>query len=238
MRRIALICGKEIGTYLSSPMAYIVSAIFIALSGASFTTYLAQTSYSDTSIRGFLETGQLLILLFSALLTMRLISEERKLGTWELLLTAPVREYEIVLGKFFSCLLVLAGMLILTIYFPLLLLIFGDPDIGPILTSYLGLFLLGSASVAIGRFASSLTPNQIVSAVVAGGILFGLWFLGMVGSLIPEPLGEILSYFSLSEHFPGFVRGVVDTRDLVYYLSVTAVFLFLSVRSIETERWR
>tara|TARA_Y100000588_G_scaffold48170_1_gene45348 strand:+ start:960 stop:1676 length:717 start_codon:yes stop_codon:yes gene_type:complete len=238
LRRIALICGKEIGTYLSSPMAYIVSAIFIALSGASFTTYLAQTSYSDTSIRGFLETGQLLILLFSALLTMRLISEERKLGTWELLLTAPVREYEIVLGKFFSCLLVLAGMLILTLYFPLLLLIFGDPDIGPILTSYLGLFLLGSASVAIGIFASSLTPNQIVSAVVAGGILFGLWFLGMVGSLIPEPLGEILSYFSLSEHFPGFVRGVVDTRDLVYYLSVTAVFLFLSVRSIETERWR
>ena len=169
---------------------------------------------------------------------MRLISEERKLGTWELLLTAPVREYEIVLGKFFSCLLVLAGMLILTLYFPLLLMIFGDPDIGPILTSYLGLFLLGSASVAIGIFASSLTPNQIVSAVVAGGILFGLWFLGMVGSLIPEPLGEILSYFSLSEHFPGFVRGVVDTRDLVYYLSVTAVFLFLSVRSIETERWR
>ena len=238
MRRIALICGKEIGTYLSSPMAYIVSAIFIALSGASFTTYLAQTSYSDTSIRGFLETGQLLILLFSALLTMRLISEERKLGTWELLLTAPAREYEIVLGKFFSCLLVLAGMLILTLYFPLLLMIFGDPDIGPILPSYLGLFLLGSASVAIGIFASSLTPNQIVSAVVAGGILFGLWFLGMVGSLIPEPLGEILSYFSLSEHFPGFVRGVVDTRDLVYYLSVTAVFLFLSVRSIETERWR
>ena len=238
MRRIALICGKEIGTYLSSPMAYIVSAIFIALSGASFTTYLAQTSYSDTSIRGFLETGQLLILLFSALLTMRLISEERKLGTWELLLTAPVREYEIVLGKFFSSLLVLAGMLILTLYFPLLLLIFGDPDTGPILTSYLGLFLLGSASLAIGIFASSLTPNQIVSAVVAGGILFGLWFLGMVGSLIPEPLGEILSYFSLSEHFPGFVRGVVDTRDVVYYLSVTAVFLFLSVRSIETERWR
>ena len=238
MRRIALICSKELGTYLSSPMAYIVSAIFIALSGASFTTYLAQTSYSDTSIRGFLETGQLLILLFSALLTMRLISEERKLGTWELLLTAPVREYEIVLGKFFSSLLVLAGMLILTLYFPLLLLIFGDPDTGPILTSYLGLFLLGSASLAIGIFASSLTPNQIVSAVVAGGILFGLWFLGMVGSLIPEPLGEILSYFSLSEHFPGFVRGVVDTRDVVYYLSVTAVFLFLSVRSIETERWR
>ena len=219
-------------------MAYIVSAIFIALSGASFTTYLAQSSYSDTSIRGFLETAQLLILLFSALLTMRLISEERKLGTWELILTAPVREYEIVLGKFFSSLIVLAGMLILTLYFPVLLMIFGDPDTGPILTSYLGLLLLGSASLAIGIFSSSLTTNQIVSAVVASGILFGLWFLGMVGNLLPQPAGEILSYFSLSQHFPGFVRGIVDTRDVIYYLSVTAVFLFLSVRSIETERWR
>ena len=138
LKKIILICSKELGTYLSSPMAYVVSAIFIALSGTSFTTYLAQTSYSDTSIRGFLEAAQLLILLFSTLLTMRLISEERKLGTWELLLTAPVQDHEIVFGKFFSSLIVLAGMLIMTLYFPVLLMIFGDPDTGPILTSYLG----------------------------------------------------------------------------------------------------
>jgi len=238
LKKIILICSKELGTYLSSPMAYVVSAIFIALSGTSFTTYLAQTSYSDTSIRGFLEAAQLLILLFSTLLTMRLISEERKLGTWELLLTAPVQDHEIVFGKFFSSLIVLAGMLIMTLYFPILLTIFGDPDTGPILTSYLGLLLLGSASLAIGIFASSLTSNQIVSAVVAGGILFGLWFLGSAASLIPDPVGDLLSYFSLSYHFPNFIRGIVDTRDVVYYLSVTAVFLFLSVRSIETERWR
>ena len=238
MKKIILICSKELGTYLSSPMAYVVSAIFIALSGTSFTTYLAQTSYSDTSIRGFLEAAQLLILLFSTLLTMRLISEERKLGTWELLLTAPVQDHEIVLGKFFSSLIVLAGMLIITLYFPVLLMIFGDPDSGPILTSYLGLLLLGSASLAIGIFASSLTSNQIVSAAVAGGILFGLWFLGSAASLIPDPAGDLLSYFSLSYHFPNFIRGVVDTRDIVYYIIVTAVFLFFSVRSIETERWR
>lgn len=238
MRGITLIFSKELSTYLSSPMAYIVSAIFIALSGASFTTYLAQTSYTDTSIRGFLEAAQLLIMLFSVLLTMRLISEEKKLGTWELLLTAPVREYEIVLGKFFSSLFVLAGMLILTLYFPILLMIFGDPDTGPILTSYLGLILLGSASLAIGIFTSSLTANQIVSAVIAVGILYGLWFLGIISNLIPDPASDILSYFSLSYHFPNFIRGVVDTRDIIYYISVTAVFLFLSVRSIETERWR
>ena len=238
MRGITLIFSKELSTYLGSPMAYIVSAIFIALSGASFTTYLAQTSYTDTSIRGFLEAAQLLIMLFSVLLTMRLISEEKKLGTWELLLTAPLREYEIVLGKFFSSLFVLAGMLILTLYFPILLMIFGDPDTGPILTSYLGLILLGSASLAIGIFTSSLTANQIVSAVIAVGILYGLWFLGIISNLIPEPASDILSYFSLSYHFPNFIRGVVDTRDIIYYISVTAVFLFLSVRSIETERWR
>ena len=238
MSKIALICSKELGTYLSSPMAYVVSAIFIVLSGTSFTTYLAQTSYLDTSIKGFLEAAQFLILLFSTLLTMRLISEERKLGTWELLLTAPVKDHEIVLGKFFSSLIVLAGMLIMTLYFPVLLMIFGDPDTGPILTSYLGLLLLGSASLAIGIFASSLTSNQIVSSVVASGMLFGLWFIGIFGNLIPQPLGQILSYFSLSQHFPGFVRGIIDTRDVIYYISVTAIFLFLSVRSIETERWR
>jgi len=238
MRGITLIFSKELSTYIGSPMAYIVSAIFIALSGASFTTYLAQTSYTDTSIRGFLEAAQLLIMLFSVLLTMRLISEEKKLGTWELLLTAPLREYEIVLGKFFSSLFVLAGMLILTLYFPILLMIFGDPDTGPILTSYLGLILLGSASLAIGIFTSSLTANQIVSAVISVGILYGLWFLGIISNLIPDPAGDILSYFSLSYHFPNFIRGVVDTRDIIYYISVTAVFLFLSVRSIETERWR
>ena len=238
MNKIALICSKELGTYLSSPMAYIVSAIFIALSGTSFTTYLAQTSYLDTSINGFLEAAQFLILLFSTLLTMRLMSEERKLGTWELLLTAPVKDHEIVLGKFFSSLIVLTGMLVMTLYFPVLLMIFGDPDTGPILTSYLGLLLLGSAALAIGIFASSLTSNQIVSSVVASGMLFGLWFIGIFGNLIPEPLGGILSYFSLSQHFPSFVRGIIDTRDVIYYISVTAIFLFLSVRSIETERWR
>ena len=114
-----------------------------------------------------MEAAQFLILLFSALLTMRLISEERKLGTWELLLTAPVKDYEIVIGKFFSCLFVLLGMLILTLYFPFLLMVLGDPDTGPIIISYFGLFLLGSASIAIGIFASSLTSNQIVSAVNA-----------------------------------------------------------------------
>ena len=173
MKNTSTIALKELRAYLTSPMAYIVTGIFLVLTGTFFTTYLASTQYNDTSIKGFLNTGSILILLFAAVLTMRLIAEERKMGTWELLLTAPVRDSEVIVGKFLSSLGILVGMLILTLYYPILLEIFGDPDWGPISTSYLGLFLLGSASLAVGIFASSLTSNQIVAAVVAGGILFG-----------------------------------------------------------------
>lgn len=219
-------------------MAYIVTAIFLALSGYSFAIYLAGTSYMDTSIRGFLSAAQYLILLFAAVLTMRLVAEERKLGTWELLLTAPVRDTEIILGKFLGSLVLLTAMLVLTLYYPIFLFVLGDPDRGPIFTSYLGLFLLGSACLSVGIFTSSLTSNQIVSAVVAGGILFALWILGVVGNFAPGALGEVLSYLSLSHHFPDFMRGVVDTRAIVYYLSVTALFLYLAIGSIEAGRWR
>jgi ABC-2 type transport system permease protein len=238
MKYIGVIFRKELVSYLSSPMAYIVTAIFLVLSGTFFSFYLASTNYTDTSIRGFLNAAQILILLFAAVLTMRLVAEEKKLGTWELLLTAPIRDAEIILGKFLASLAILAGMLVLTLYYPILLIVFGDPDLGPIATSYLGLLLLGSACLSIGIFASTLTTNQIVSAVVAGGLLFGLWFLGAVDGLAPGPLAEVLSFLSLSYHFPDLIRGVVDTQAIVYYLSVTTLFLYLSIESIETGRWR
>jgi ABC-2 type transport system permease protein len=238
LKNIIAISRKELASYLASPMAYVVTAVFLGLSGTFFASYLAATSYSDTSIRGFLEGGQVLILLFAALLTMRLIAEERKVGTWELLLTAPVRDVEIVVGKFVGSLGVLAAMLLLTLYYPLLLMVLGDPDLGPIATSYVGLLLLGSTALSIGLFASSLSSNQIVSAVVAGGMLFALWFAGVVGGFTAGPLGELLSYLSLSGHLPDFVRGVIDTRAVVYYLSTTALFLYLAVRSVEADRWR
>jgi ABC-2 type transport system permease protein len=218
LKYIGIISRKELVTYLSSPMAYIVTAIFLAITGTFFSTYLAGTNYTDTSIRGFLNAAQILILLFAAVLTMRLIAEEKKLGL--------------------ASLAILTGMLALTLYYPLLLIVFGDPDLGPIGTSYLGLLLLGSACLSIGIFASTLTTNQIVAAVVAGGLLFGLWFLGAAGGFTEGPLGEVLSYLSLSHHFPDFARGVVDTKAVVYYLSVTALFLYLSIGSIETGRWR
>ncbi len=235
MRNTAAIALKEFKSYLASPMAYIVTGIFLGLTGFFFSWSTA--TYIETSISGFLEPGNMLLLLLVSVLTMRLIAEERKLGTIELLLTAPVRDSEVILGKFLGSLGILTGMLALTFYYPLLLIIFGDPDMGPIGTGYLGLFLLGSAALAVGLFASSLTSNQIVAAVVSGGILFALWFLESAAGFLPEAMGEVISYFSLSHYFPDIMKGVIDTRGIIYYLSIIALFLFLAIRSLENSRW-
>ncbi len=235
MKNMTAIAIKEFKSYLASPMAYVVTGIFLVLTGVFFST--SPTTYSATSIIGFLEPGNILLLLLAAVLTMRLLAEEKKMGTLELLLTAPIRDREVVLGKFLGSLGIVTVMLALTFYYPILLISFGDPDIGPIVTGYLGLFLLGGVSLAVGLFASSLTSNQIVAAVVAGGILFALWFVGLVASFLPEALGEIIGFLSLSYYFPDFMRGVIDTRGMIYYLSITALFLFLAIRSLENSRW-
>jgi len=235
VRNTATIALKELRSYLTSPMAYIVTCIFLVLTGFFFS--INPATYFETSIRGFLETGSLLLLLLASVLTMRLLAEERKMGTIELLLTAPVRDSEIIVGKFLGSLFILLAMLALTLYYPILLIGFGDPDLGPIGTGYLGLFLLGCSTLAVGIFASSLSSNQIVSAVVAGGILFALWFLGWAAGYFPEALGEVIGYFSLSYYFPDFMRGIIDTRGIIYYLSITVLFLFLAIRSLENSRW-
>lgn len=238
MTSVRIVLSRELRSYLGTPMAYVVAAVFLALGGTFFVAYLASTAYADTSLRGFVSAAQYLVLLFSSVLTMRLVAEERKVGTWELLLTVPVRDASIIVGKYLSALAVLLAMLALTLYYPAMLVVFGDPDIGPLVTSYVGLVLLGAASMAVGVFASSLTSNQLVSAVFSGGLLAALWFLGSIAELLPGAAGELVGYLSLSTHFPGFTRGILDTRAVVYYLSVAALFLFLSVRSMESDRWR
>ncbi len=236
MKNTTTIALREFKSYLASPMAYVVTGIFLVLTGFLFS--ISSVTYYETSIRGLWELwGIILLLLISSVLTMRLLAEERKMGTLELLLTAPVRDSEVIIGKFLGSLGILTAMLALTFYYPILLWVFGDPDGWTIATSYLGLFLLGCTSLAVGLFASSLTSNQIVAAVVAGGILFALWFVGMLADLLPEALGEVVSYLSLHYHFPDFMRGVVDTRGIIYYLSTTVLFLFLAIRSLASSRW-
>ncbi len=246
MRSILLIASKELKSYLTSPMSYIVVCIFLLLSGLFFVLYLNNTNFSDTSLQGFIDPlsvfgmqtgGNILLLLFAVVLTMRTLAEEKKLGTWELLLTSPVRDSDVVLGKFLGSLGIMFIMLALTLFYPLLLIIYGDPDIGPILTSYLGLLLLGGTALSVGIFASSLTANQIVAAVVSGAILFGLWVIGIVATNTPQALQQVLSYLSISSHSAAFEAGIIDTRDIVYYVSITALFLYASVRSLEASRW-
>ena len=236
MSNTITIALKEFKSYLASPTAYVVTGTFLVITGVLFSS--SPATYSETSIRGLWEFwGVLFLLLLTAALTMRLLAEERKMGTLELLLTAPIRDSEVIVGKFLGSLGILSAMLVLTFYYPILLITFGDPDMGPIGTTYLGLFLLGCASLAVGIFASSLTSNQIVAAVVAGGILFTLWFIGTIASYLPEAMAETIGYFSLSTYIPDFTRGIIDSRGIIYYLSITALFLFLAVRSLENSRW-
>lgn len=235
MRNIATIAFKEFKSYLTSPMAYVVTGIFLALTGFFFS--YSPATYEETSVRGFLEAGGMILLLMASVLTMRLLAEERKLGTIELLLTAPVRDSEVILGKFLGSLYILLVMLALTFYYPVMLRVFGDPDMGPVAAGYLGIFLLGAASLAVGIFASSLTSNQIVAAVVSGGILFALWFIGAAADFLPKALGNVVNHLSLAYYFPDFEKGVIDSRGLIYYISIMALFLFLAIRSLENSRW-
>jgi ABC-2 type transport system permease protein len=238
LRNIIIITTREFKSYLALPMAYIVIAVFLLFTGAFFTLLAPfnSSTFNETSIKGFLQPAAIMLLLFGPLITMRLLAEERKLGTIELLLTAPVRDSEVIMGKFLGSVGILLVMLLLTLYYPIMLFVFGDPDAGPIATGYLGLFLIGCVALATGIFASSLTSNQIVAAVVGGGISLALWLIGLGADFLPAGLKEIVGYISLSNYFPDFMRGILDTRGVVYYISITALFLFLGIRSLENSR--
>jgi ABC-2 type transport system permease protein len=169
---------------------------------------------------------------------MRLLAEEQKLGTLELLLTAPVRDWEVVVGKFAAAFLIVLATIALTLYYVLMLYWYGDPDTGPVLTAYLGLVLHGTAGVAVGMLASSLSANQIVSATVGTSVLLSLHFVDQVAEQTSGIAEDVLNGLSTNEHLLDFSRGIVDTSHIVYYISLSAVFLFLTIRSLETRRWR
>jgi ABC-2 type transport system permease protein len=242
LRNVQTIWGKELRSYFGSPIAYVIAAIFLALSGLSFALSVTGR-FPEATVRGFLfgPTGAFfLVILLAPILTMRLFAEEQKLGTMELLLTAPIRDIEIVLGKYLAALTILTGMFLLTIYFPLLLIWFGDPDVLPILTAYLALFFLGTASVAVGLLGSALTANQLVAAVFSMAVLLLLWLANVTASFgAPGAVwADIVQFLSLSEHVRDLSFGVIDTRDIIYFVSVSVFFLFLTVRAVETRRWR
>ena len=237
MRTVQAIAWKEIQIYFSSPIAYIVGMMFLALGSFFFVRELS-ADFPVATMSGFFQGATIVLILLSPALTMRLLAEEQKLGTIELLLTSPVRDWEVVAGKYLASLIFLLATLALTMYFVLMLVIFADPDPGPIWSGYLGLALYGAASLSIGILTSTLTSNQIVAAVVAMGILLVLYLAdfaaGNLGGLASTIVGEV----GLLSHFVDFERGVIDTKNIAYYLLMTAFFLFLTIRALESRRWR
>lgn len=238
MRNVYHIAKRELGVYFVSPIAYVITAIYLAVMGG-LAGLILYYSREATMRYVFLHGVTLLFLvLIAQVLTMRLLADEQRQGTLELLLTSPVRDWEVVLGKYLAGLGLFFVMVLLTGYFPILLARVGDPDIGVILSGYLGYILLGASLLSVGLFASSLTQNQIVAAMLGIGMTLILWMVGALNELVGETLGEVVSYLPIFDHYMDFVRGIIDTKDIVYYLSVTILFLFLSVRVVESRRWK
>jgi ABC-2 type transport system permease protein len=258
IRKIGLIYQRELKSYFSSLTAYVVIIMFLLITGYFFYTLLATFSIvsfqaqtdpmlakqyqllniNETVVRPLFGSISIIMLLMTPLLTMRLFAEEKKSGTIELLLTFPINDIDVTLGKYLACFTVLMTMLLLTATYPILLIILGDPEIKPILTGYLGLVFMGAAFVALGIFSSSLTENQIVSASISFGMLFFFWLISYSVQLVSAGLGQILGYLSINTHIESLSKGVIDSEDIIYYLCFIVMFLFLTLRSLEANRWR
>ena len=255
MRNILAIAGKELRAYFTSPIAYIVIGFFALLYGFFFVAimryFVSQSMQSgllgggaqamnvnQQLIRPLLQNFLVVNLFLLPMVTMRTYSEEKRSGTIELLLTSPVTDFEIVMGKFIGAMGLYAAMLAVTLPHIGMLYIFGRPEWKPILTSYVGLLLFGGCFVAVGLFISSLSKNQIVAGSVTFVIFLLLWVINWIGSFTGPTGDKLTSYLSIVDHFDDFSKGVIDTTHVVYYLSVITFGLFLTAKSVDTERWR
>ncbi|HEY7491817.1 MAG TPA: ABC transporter permease subunit [Candidatus Tectomicrobia bacterium] len=230
MSSLRPLLSKEAAALFASPIAYAVMAVFLLLLGYTFTAFLFLNK-TATLVHIFFQSA-VLFLLIVPVLTMRQFAEERKSGTLELLLTAPVREIAIVLAKFLACMAVNTLMLALSLTYALVLQAYGKPDWGPIYSGYLGLMLLTAALVALGLAISALTTNQIVAATVSLGMFLVLWMIDTLGSLLPSPFDNMVMSISLLAHFTPFATGAMYLSDVGFFLSVILLGLFLSTRAL------
>jgi ABC-2 type transport system permease protein len=256
MSAIPAVVAKELRVYVVSPIVYVASATFLFIFGVLSYMYLqaasiraiqmmqlqgtaAQINLNDLVFRPTFYSTAIILLLILPILTMRLFAEERKLHTFELLMTSPVALSEIVIGKYVSVSLLYLGLLALTGIVPLVLSLYSSFNWDPILTGYLGLALLGALFLAIGLFASAMTENQIVAAFLSFGMLITIWLLGALGTILGDTtLGNVISYLSFIEHFDRLVRGLIDTKDLIYYGSGLILMLFLAHGVVDSRRWK
>ena len=241
MKNIMLIMRRELAAYLKSPMGYIIVAAVLCIDGLLFNSYAlgGRAKLSSEVLFQFFYFSSGTSLFATVFLSMRLLAEERQTGTMALLLTSPVRDWEIVLGKYLSAFAFFALMTLLTVYMPLLIFVNGKVSLGHIAGGYLGLLLLGGASLSIGLFGSALAKNQLVALVLTAAMVLGMLLLWLVARVTEEPLRDIFSYMALhGKHFLNFQRGVLHSRDVLFYLSVIYVFLLLTSHVLSARRWR
>lgn len=254
MSNILAIASKELRSYFNSPIAYAVIGFFAFAFGFMFWVFLSgfvqqsmrmsmggmgTVNVNQMMIRPLVMQISVIVLFMLPMVTMRAYAEEKRSGTMELLLTAPLTDLQIILGKFLGAVVLYAAMLAVTVPSLAVLFAYGNPDWQPVATSYLGLFLLGSSFIAFGLFISSLTQNQIIAGVLTFVLLLMLLLVGWLRDVITSPAAlTVISALSIFEHFDDFTKGVLDTKHLVYYVSVITFGLFLTARSVDGERWR
>jgi ABC-2 type transport system permease protein len=253
VRNILAIAGKELRSYFASPMAYIIIGLFALLFGWFFYVYLSvfvqqsqrmmmmgggNVNVNEQMIRGVLQNAAVIILFVMPMITMRTYSEEKRSGTIELLLTSPVTDLEIILGKFLGAMALFAAMLFVTMIDIAILFRLGNPEWRPVVAGYLGLFLMGGCFIAVGLLISSLTKNQIVAAFITFAVFLMLWVINWMADSSGPTGRAILSFLSITDHFDDFTKGIIDTKHVVYYLSFITFGLFLTAKSVDSERWR
>jgi ABC-2 type transport system permease protein len=236
MSTTTTVAKREIRTYFNSPVAYIVVMVFMLLTGYLFFNQLFLEKQAE--LRYYFTLTPLIFTFIIPAITMRLLAEEKGSGTLEMLITMPVRDWEVVLGKFMAGMAMLAAIVGMTLFYALTVAALGPVDRGPVITGYLGLLLMGGAYVAIGVMASSLTRNQIVAFILAFAISFALFIFGQVIQFAPDWLSPVLAYLSMGNHFESFSRGVIDSRDVLFYLSLMAVALVIASASLESRKWK
>lgn len=254
MRNIFAIARRELGAYFASPIAYIVIGFFALLFGWFFFALIGffeqqsmqmsmgmgqqPMNLNQMLISPLLMNTSIVILFFLPMITMRTYAEEKRSGTIELLLTAPLTDWQIILGKFLGAMLLFAAMLAVTLVHVALLFYFGNPEWKPLVTGYLGLLLMGGCFISVGLLISSFTKNQIVAGAVTFAVFLLLWVINWIGSFVGPTAQAVLQHLSITDHLEDFVKGVIDTKHLVYYVSFIAFGLFLTAKSVDSERWR
>jgi ABC-2 type transport system permease protein len=231
MSNVLPIFKKELRAYFTSPVAYVVITVFLLICGWFFSTSLFVVG--QASLRNVFQIVPFVYTIFIPAITMRLIAEEKKSGTFELLTTMPVSDIEIIVGKYLAATALLATALVFTLIYAFTVRALGEPDVGVMVAGYLGLLFLGMGYIAIGICMSSMTENQIVAFILSAFIILVLSLIDKVLMFVPSALASVLEYMSTEYHFNNIARGVLDTRDLVYYASLIALSLFFAARAVQ-----